>query len=227
MGHWRAITVDSEWHKELGDLMSTGTALQSRYLCVGHAQMCFCERNICRKSYISFSFVTRVRVHPCTPVSNNGIALFFVCVFVAILKCFLKYNWKFPLVHHHSREVCFVWHCSCSPFSHCGVWAEEIRKRGKPIESLRAAGWTPLDLEPSDSLIIILLDQIHSGIVLGLAKRPKAATQEEISVLALNHFLGYINWVYFSSLTFTKTFFKLQIVHTHIFWIFNTDIKNN
>lgn len=170
-----------------------------------HAQMCFCERNICRKSYISFSFVTRVRV--LHPVGNNGIALF-LCVFVAVLKCFLKYNWKFPRVHHHSREVCFVWHCSCSPFPRCGVWEEEISKRGKSIDSLRAAGWTPLDLDPSDSLIIILLDQMHSGIVLGLAKRPKAATQ--IPVLALNHFLGYINWVYFLSLTFWK-------LYTHTF----------
>ncbi len=34
MGHWRAIMVDSELHKELGDLMSTRTALQSLYLCV-------------------------------------------------------------------------------------------------------------------------------------------------------------------------------------------------
>lgn len=52
--------------------------------------------------------------------------------------------------------------------------------------------------------MIIVLDKIHSGRGWGLAKRPTAATQEEISVLASNCFSDHRKGVYFLSLKYRE-----------------------
>lgn len=172
MGHWRAIAVDSEQHKELRDLKSTSTALQSQYLHEPAAAHKF-------SAGVTFSFCFTSELDITTEQSppfwkqwfyfrivKNDLQAFSQTVFFPLNERVLSSVLRFM-----SQRGVYLFAVSQLPFTFFTLWSVREEEISSPsgwegeIHCTAAAVWTLWDWAPCHPLINIYLDSPPPGMV--------------------------------------------------------------